>query len=415
MSSSPGNPRLSVKILAILVGICLAILLAELLVRILAPHPRYPYYYIPDGAVGMRYKPNHRGRATNIFGEFDTAIEINSEGFRDRDHSIEKPPHTYRIAVLGDSFTEAEQVEEKECFTRKIEIYLNDYLQQKGVSDFKVEVMNFGVGGFELYQYLLCYETYVRKYHPDLVLVASFVHNDILGNVFYLESNKFGRPYYKLVGDHLEKVPANMELLEANYAKIHKRLQVRWYHHLQVYNAQKQIFWALRQYLRLSSRKQQQKQPSNKNIWSQAGNGLFRYYAYDGSDPVVREADAVSKLLAQQLEAELNADRVAFRLAMLPAKENLFPENWSQELKELPGLENIPMDFDSPFKRYAEFLPNMAARNEMLDLRPALKKAAKTQPVYYPRDSHFNPLGHEVSARAMTEWLGPTVLNSLRR
>ena len=37
--------------------------------------------------------------------------KINSHGFRDRERSLNKPPGVYRIAVLGDSGTEARQVD----------------------------------------------------------------------------------------------------------------------------------------------------------------------------------------------------------------------------------------------------------------------------------------------------------------
>src|SRR5205085_1359395 len=142
--------------------------------------------------------------------------EINPEGFRDKEHPLVKPPHTFRIAFLGDSFTAAEQVEEPECFVRRTETLLNEDLAKKGIRDFQVEVVNFGIGGFEIQQYVLCYENYVRKYKPDLVVVASFVHNDLIGNVFYRQENQFGRPYYKLVDGGLEKVPADMSRLDNN-------------------------------------------------------------------------------------------------------------------------------------------------------------------------------------------------------
>jgi hypothetical protein len=413
MNDSANPPvRTSVKILAIFFVLFICLFLAEILVRIIAPHPRYEYYMVADELVGVKYKPNFKGRATNIFGEFDTKIEINQEGFRDKNHPLIKPPHTFRIAFLGDSFTAAEQVEEPESFVRRTETLLNDFLAQKGIKDFQVEVVNFGIGGFEIQQYVLCYENYVKKYKPDLLVMASFVHNDISGDVFYLQENQFGRPYYKLVNGELQKVPADMNKLSENYDKTAKRLSVHWYHHFQLYNAQKQIFWAIRQQMRWSGRKQQE-EISLADLWKQAGNGLFRYYAFDGSDPVVKEADEVSKMLLQRLQKNLRDDGVKFRIALLPAKENLFPEKWPEELKDLPGLENIPMDFNRPFQRFGEFLPDMNSQGEILDLRPALRKASETKQAFFPRDSHFNKWGHEVSAEEMAKWLEPVVANSV--
>jgi len=72
------------------------------------------------------------------------------------------------------------------------------------------------------------------------------------------------------------------------------------------------------------------------------------------------------------------------------------------------------MDLDRPFKHIAEFLPDMASRSELLDLRPALRKTAGTQPVFFPRDSHFNGKGHEITAEELAKWLEPEIEKAVK-
>lgn len=42
--------------------------------------------------------------------EGEAYVQMNSDGFRDREHTKVKPENTFRIALLGDSFVEALQV-----------------------------------------------------------------------------------------------------------------------------------------------------------------------------------------------------------------------------------------------------------------------------------------------------------------
>lgn len=125
-----------------------------------------------------------------VHDEGDAFVQINADGFRDRDHSHEKPAGTVRIAVLGDSFTEARQVDVSETFWSVTERKLADC---RGLAGRQAEVLNFGVSGYGTVQEYLLLE-HVWLFHPDVVLVAFFAGNDILNNSFELERNT-QKPY----------------------------------------------------------------------------------------------------------------------------------------------------------------------------------------------------------------------------
>lgn len=119
-------------------------------------------------------------------------VKTNSRGFRDVDWALEKPADTIRIAVLGDSFTEAAQVATKMRFTELIE----KYLDEAGSFDGKnVEVMNFGTSGYGTAQQLMTWRHDVKPYKPDFVILAFLTGNDIRNNLEKLEGDPI-RPYF---------------------------------------------------------------------------------------------------------------------------------------------------------------------------------------------------------------------------
>ena len=90
--------------------------------------------------------------------------KTNSSGMYDREYTLEKPPHTWRIALLGDSMALGP-------FGHNYESLLENRLNE--TSDIrKFEVLNFAVGGYRVTQVM---ETMIEKAAPfkaDVYLVA---------------------------------------------------------------------------------------------------------------------------------------------------------------------------------------------------------------------------------------------------
>lgn len=103
---------------------------------------------------------------------------INSDGLNARqDYSIEKPRDTYRIIALGDSFTNGDYVNTNENYPSKLEDLLNSKLKCTNIKKF--EILNFGVGGYDIEYSVLRYKLRGRKYNADMVLWYMF-NNDFL-------------------------------------------------------------------------------------------------------------------------------------------------------------------------------------------------------------------------------------------
>lgn len=183
------------RLIFVLTGLAIGTIAAELALRVLQPG-QTPIGYRFDPYTGARLTADQRvwqkreGRAL---------VTTNSRGFRDREHPYEKPAGTFRIAVLGDSYAEAVQVELDETFWSVMQEELQtcrpDHVRQ-------IEVLNFGISGYGTAQELQMLRHYVWQYDPDLVLLAFLSANDVRNNSRQLEPAR-QRPFFTLQDDRL--------------------------------------------------------------------------------------------------------------------------------------------------------------------------------------------------------------------
>ena len=178
----------------IVFGVICAGLIAEVGVRI-ANH-FFPYFYCYDAVRGWGLRPNTRGYYRR---EGASYVEINRDGFRGPDFAKPKPPGTIRVAVLGDSYTEAIQVSYEDTFASVAARKLAQCPLLKGR---RVEALNFGVDGYGTAQELVTLREKVWAYHPDIVVLAIFLGNDVRNNSVSLEGDQC-RPFYVAQGGKL--------------------------------------------------------------------------------------------------------------------------------------------------------------------------------------------------------------------
>jgi len=168
------------RLLAINLGVMvILLLLAEGGLR-LAGIAR-PAYYRYDPIRGFSHRPGAQGRWTQ---EGSGWVSINRAGFRDRDHSVEPITGVLRVAVLGDSFSEAFQVNQNQTWWQQLQNQVNGTRPCPLTAAYPkgIELLNFGVGAYGTGQELLTWQTNGRQSQPQLVLLAIFLGNDIDDN-----------------------------------------------------------------------------------------------------------------------------------------------------------------------------------------------------------------------------------------
>jgi len=137
-----------------------------------------PLLYVYDNQTGWKANP-YTQLYTVRKGPFqageprDFRLRTNSEGFFDREHRLTTP--YYRVAFLGDSWVEAQQVAASNRFTDLVEGYV--FAQSKGSK--AVETMNFGLSNLGTAQEYGILKQYVLKYRPNEIWILFNPRDDI--------------------------------------------------------------------------------------------------------------------------------------------------------------------------------------------------------------------------------------------
>ena len=108
------------RILARALLVSFSVVLIEIVLRV--GGVSFPIFDAYDADRVLKLKPGKEGRYDK---EGSGYLEINSRGYRDDEHTLQKPSDVFRIAILGDSFTEARQVEFEETYWKQLEAILN--------------------------------------------------------------------------------------------------------------------------------------------------------------------------------------------------------------------------------------------------------------------------------------------------
>lgn len=166
----------AINLLILLVGLGLT----EVVLRVAGV--RYPAFYRPDVVRGYSLRPGASGLWTR---EGRGKVTINSDGLRDVEHNLGKQQGMMRVAVLGDSFSEAFQVNLEDTWWKQLERRINAKPECAFRRGFPggVSFINFGVGGYGTGPELLTWRQQARRYAPERVLLAMYLGNDIQDNI----------------------------------------------------------------------------------------------------------------------------------------------------------------------------------------------------------------------------------------
>ncbi len=377
------------------------------------------FWNVPDPITGWSAQPGAEGRSFNDVYEYDVAVKINALGLRSPENiGYEKPPGVYRILVLGDSFTEAIQVELEETFGQQLARILN----QEGC---RVEVINAGVGGWGNDQELLWLKHEGYKYHPDLIILQIFPRNDFMNNYQPLESANMGanlKPYFRLEhgelklelfpydpqkappvqGEHVVKkvpLPPPGPLARVGEWLFKHSHFYRWFEP-RIRLVAPRIAVTLARWGLIKPGMEFQELAQGEDYFPLAYNVYRLQYP-----PEWENAAAVTAAIFAEMKREAHAMGADLVAVLANSPEEVDERFWHRLQKHYPPLQSPAFSADAA---HEHMLAILAAEGiPALDLRDAFRQSIQQHHrlLHYPVNGHWNPAGHALAAQELARFL----------
>jgi hypothetical protein len=330
--------------------------------------PAFQALFMTDAAVGYRLTPNARTRYTTA--EFSTDLAINPQGVRDDAPIGPKAAGERRVLILGDSLVLAVQVPLADTFGKRLEARLN---AQPG-APVRWRVINGGVQGYSPVHEWLFFDRVAAAFEPDVVLQVVFVGNDAV------EANAFeswliaGRP----VGTSAPALSAARRFLRSSL--VWQMARVRW------------------------------DQLRSRFTTATPEPPLATYL--ETPPPHVEHGLGVTRQAVQRI-----ADRAAglgarSALVLMPARFQVEDGDYGR-LAAFVRQAGATLVRQAGTERFARTLAPLGLPT--LDLLPVLEREPNRIDLFFQRNVHLTPRGHDVVAGALFEFLQASGLSGTSR
>jgi lysophospholipase L1-like esterase len=321
--------------------------------------PGFQKLFMQDPRVGHRLSPGAWTRYTTP--EFSTHIAINPQGVRDDQPIGPKAPDETRIVMLGDSLVLSVQVELQETFAKQLE----RGLQAQDPSR-TWRVINAGVQGYGPVDEWLFYKHVVDAFDPDLVLVMAFVGNDAVeahDKAAWIDAGA------RLDGDATQQAATRVRRIVRS-SMVLQGARLRWD--------------------QLTARFE--------------GPGTERPLTSYLADP---PADVIDGLEVTRRAYSLIATTAAARGAQTALI--LMPARFQTDDADYGRLKAIVAEAGGELVRHAATERFTAALKPlglpMLDLLPVLQAEPNRVELFFQRNVHLTPRGHQVVGKALTAFV----------
>jgi lysophospholipase L1-like esterase len=284
--------------------------------------------------------------------EWRVEVKLNGKGFRSKVDEYAKAPGRRRIVVLGDSYALGYGVSEEAGFASRLDRMLGD----------EVEVVDLGMSGYSTDQEFLLLEREGVRYDPDLVIVALYL-NDVYDNLLRYYNEWYGKPRFVIDREgelRLTGVPVPRFEGPSSLVVFIRRRCYSLCDLVSVGRDFKRLEWF----------------------------SLFdrRFAAAGRWEVTERLLEEIARV------AEGHGARTLF--VVIPMVEQI-----DARAGRHSGIAGRDFDLEGP----QEHLSRFAARAgiEMIDLLPLLRQEARSRPLYYRADNHWNEEGHRIAAQAI--------------
>ena len=394
------------NVLLLATGLALIAAAGEAWLRLTKPFMAPPRIRTFVPGVGLLYEPGSEVQWTNQ-SEFWTVTRANRWGFLDRPPpSPERAAAGCHVALIGDSFVEAEQVP----IADKVQVRLED-LARRRLPRLDVTTSAFGISGIGQVSQLPFYDRYARRLRPKL-LVLVFVPNDFPDNSQVLRAMRLGfEPDRQPWTTAARGADGGFELRPPDPEFFRFRLfQTTLTHRNLLWTSRRFWFvaWAARELgvetRRVSGHQRWKKQRSREVLSQRPGYEwlndvrLDRYlmawdfnqvFAEEDLLPVSSEALAATGFALDEFKARAERDGAA--LVILATHLSFVPH---------PSADHHGRSFD-------RLLALAGARGiPVIDQHGYIvRQGGDPRAASWRHDAHWNPTGHQWAAEALFEWL----------
>ncbi len=320
--------------------------LAELSLQLVDYPPSGFSPWIYDADTAYRYASNLDTRMTRP-PEYDVAFATNSIGLRDDEVG---PKHGLRILMLGDSFASGYGVERSATFPSLLE-------QRLGT-----EIVNAGVGGYELVHQAHYFDAHGAAFDADLVVLMLYLGNDLSRNAEWRETPTGGL-------ESISRAYPTRTTREFKLGRLYRQMRYR---------------------RRLDD--------SARTAWTPFDD----YLALCERDlsPESEQAYDTSRMLLGRLRDAVKESGAEFLVVMFSYRTTVEPEAAERLAAETEGFDRR-YDLIRPAREIATYLEGEGI--DYIDLIPDFfdHYRAGGEVLYFPIDGHFNPAGNAFVAQRL--------------
>jgi hypothetical protein len=347
--------------------------------------------YEPEAERGYALRPNAHGWSV---GEAEVYVRINSDGMRDRERPVARPPQTLRVAIIGASDAVAAEVPFEKTFKSVMD---RDLAQALAPINWRADVMTFGVGGYTLSQQYLTLHNHVWKYEPQVVVLLFSSSTVLKTTRKFLRGELQGAPVYLLENGELVPDAITRKTPPVNpRALLWKNRTSDWMNEsrlLSLFNISRVKAGEALAGLRSKTKK------------AAASPGLPESWHYDPSRPELQESWAIAEAFLEKMKQDCALHNAEFWIAVGDQSVQVHPDVAERVafqrhlgLKSLDAINERMERFDA-----AEGIPTIVLSRPLGEYAAAhgafLHGPGKTN------TGHWNELGNEVAGHVIAREL----------
>lgn len=391
--------------LANVAGICLAVLLLEIVLR---KTTRQWGYFVPSSDLGWTFQADLDVGAATL-GPSKVRLRTNSLGFREAPEPGEIPPDAIVIAIQGDSIVAGYGLQPWETLPDQLQQYLKAHV----CGERPCVVLNLGANGWDPNQYLTQAEDLPGyNYDIDVLVMVFNLGNDFASSAM-AHTYLLPRPYYNLTPDGLELVHPAIPVHVQSYGYEFIPAYAEYNYLLQPLNADRYIIdpesllSSSRVYVEVATRLHRLGAPNGPG-YSEAERELALVYTpYYGTwnyvvptpEPYRTHESTMAALLQRWAETPFDHLMVLF-----PDKAQVCAEMQETQSLRATDLQLGALDSDMPTRRMVRLAESAGIR--VIDPLPLFRQTADgCSTLFLPGGAHPSAHGNQLLAQMIGEAL----------